>query len=102
MSLPIFNTDSKDMSLLQTNWASALNPVIDNPITKGIQLKNVTLVTGANVINHLLGRKLQGWIVVRSHGSAATIYDTQDNNQIPNLTLQLNSSAGVLVDIYVY
>lgn len=101
MSLPIFKTDDKDISLLQTNWAQQLNPVIEFPPNKGTILKSVHLVTGANIINHKLGRNLQGWYIVRQR-SAASVYDTQDNNQMSNLTLYLTSSANVIVDILVF
>jgi len=101
MALPIFKSDDKDVMLLQTNWASVINPVVNNPLTNGILLKEVSLATGANVINHRLGRKLQGWILVRIR-AASSIYDTQDTNQTPQLTLNLQSSASSVVDLYVF
>jgi len=97
--LPILHGD--DTVQMQTKWAAQLNPIIDNPISQGILLKNQVLVSGANVINHKLGRKLQGWIVTRIRASA-TLYDTQDANSSPALTLQLTASAGVTVDLYVF
>ena len=101
MSLPSFKSDDLSFSLLQTKWATLINPVIDNPLVNGQILPSVSLVTGANVINHRLGRKLQGWFLTRVRG-AVTIYDTQDSNTMPALTLDLNSSADVVVDIYVF
>lgn len=89
------------LDLLQTQWASILNPVIANPLLQGTILKGVQLVTGANVINHKLGRPLQGWFPVRVRASA-TFYDTQDSNSYPELTLQLTSSANVTIDIAVF
>jgi hypothetical protein len=86
---------------MQTVWASAINPVLANPVANGIILKSVSLTTGANTVNHLLGRKLQGWILTRVR-SSATIYDTQDSNTRPELTLQLTASGNVTVDIYVF
>lgn len=84
-----------------TTWAQALDPVINNPLNKVSILKNQSLVTGTNVINHKLGRQLQGWFLVRQR-AAASIYDTQDSNQMPQLTLTLESSAPVVVDIGVF
>lgn len=101
MSLPIMQSDSEQLHMMQTRWASILNPVITNPIAHGAVLKQVTLVSGANVINHKLGRKLQGWFITRLRG-AANLYDTQDANSMPDLTLQLQSSANVIADIYVF
>lgn len=99
--LPIFNSDDQSLSLMQTAWASQLNPVLAAPFLQGILLKNVTLVAGDNTVNHKLGRKLQGWVLSRVR-AAATIYDKQDSNQMPALTLVLNTDADVVVDLYVF
>lgn len=101
MALPIFTTDDKNMLLLQTNWATLLNPLLKSPMLLGQVLKSEQLATGVNIINHKLGRKLQGWSIVRQRGSAS-IYDQQDTNSSPQLTLALVSSAAVSVDIYVF
>jgi hypothetical protein len=87
--------------LSQTTWASALNPIIQNPANNSIILKNVVLTAGSNTINHKLGRPLQGWKPTRLR-SAATLYDTQDANQTPQLTLVLVASAPVTVDLEVF
>lgn len=99
--LTIFSTGDKGIDLMQTSWASDLNPLLKNAVLQGILLKNVSLTAGANSVNHKLGRKLQGWMLTRVR-AAATIYDTQDANSMPELTLTLNSSANVVVDIYVF
>jgi hypothetical protein len=85
----------------QDRWASIIGPLLDNPSLNSIILKNVSLATGSNVVNHKLGRNLQGWKPTRIR-SAATIYDQQDTNQTPNLTLILVSSAPVVVDLEVF
>ena len=89
------------LELMQTKWASVLNPLIANPSLNSIILNNIPLSSGANTINHRLGRKLTGWRIVRLRASA-TIYDTQDSNPSPNLTLLLTSSATVVADIEVF
>lgn len=101
MKLPIFQSDNQQMSLMQTSWAQAINPLLDNPLVNGIILKNVPLINGNTQVNHKLGRKLQGWCLIRKR-AAAEIYDKQDNNSMPELTLSLTSNANVLVDIYVF
>lgn len=105
MSLPIYQTteDSvqQSLSLLQTSWASKLNPILANPVSNGLLLKNVSLVNGTNAVNHKLGRKLQGWIVTRKRANAE-LHDEQDSNQNPSLTLTLVSDADVIVDLYVF
>lgn len=99
--LPIFSSEDPAVSLLQTRWASIIEPSINNPILAGNLLKNVELNNGLTQVNHKLGRKLQGWIITRQRGISA-IHDQQDSNTMPELTLTLASSAGVNVDIYVF
>lgn len=87
--------------MVQTRWASILDPLTTNPVLNGIVLKQIELTTGLNTINHKLGRKLQGWLIVRKRASS-DVYDVQDANTMPQLTLQLQASAPASVDIYVY
>lgn len=87
--------------LLQSKWASILNPLIATPANNSSILSAVKLTTGSNTINHKLGKNLTGWSVIRQR-SAASIYDNQDSNQMPNLTLVLVSDADVSVDLEVF
>lgn len=89
------------LELMRTQWSQAIDPVITNPLNNASILKNVSLMTGANVINHKLGQNLQGWWIIRQRASAS-VFDTQDTNQIPQLTLNLTSSANVVVDLAVF
>lgn len=86
---------------MQTTWATQLDPIVINPLVKGQLLTGVELSTGVNAINHKLGRKLQGWIVVGIDG-VAEIYDTQRTNQMQQLTLNLTSDADVTVNLWVF
>lgn len=101
MGLPLFQTAMRELSMLQTRWKSTIDPILDSAPNNCLVLKSVALVTGANVVNHKLGRNLQGWKLVRQR-SAGSVYDTQDANQTPDLTLQLVSSANMVVDIEVF
>lgn len=98
MSLPIYQTDIREMALLQTVWASQLNPLLKDPLNNGIILHGISLINGVTVINHLLARKLQGWSIVDING-AATVYRSQPKN---DKTLTLTSNAAVIVDIFVF
>lgn len=75
-----------------------MQPIISKPQAQANILSQVVLVPGANVINHLLGRKLQGWQIVDIDG-VASLYRSQPNN---DLTLTLTSSAAVTVGILVF
>lgn len=90
-----------NINAMQNQWATAIEPVLNNPVIQGLILPNIALTTGSNSVNHRLARKLVGWYIVRQRGPAS-IYDTQDANQMPQLTLSLTSSADVVVDIAVF
>lgn len=86
---------------MSTKWSAIINPFLQNPSNNRSILKNVSLTTGTNTINHLLGAPLQGWNPVRVRASA-TFYDQQDTNQTPELTLILISSSNVVIDLEVF
>lgn len=84
--------------LLETNWASQLNPLLSNPLLGGFQLSNIGLNNGVTMINHLLQRKMQGWFIIDQDG-AASIYRSQPFN---STTLTLTSNAAVTVNLWVF
>lgn len=98
MSLALFQTDNRDLSLLQTSWSASINPLLSNPIVNGIFVKSIALINGVTIINHKLGRKPQGYFVTDIN-AAATIYRSQPYN---NLTLVLTSNAVATVNLYVF
>lgn len=88
--------------MLQTSWASQLNPLLSDPLSNSIMLADIVLKTGDNTINHRLGRKLQGYIVTRMQDGFVQLYDKQNSNQMPELTLILNSSGNGKIDLIVF
>lgn len=101
MSLAQFQGGDRPFQMMQNSWAKDLNPVLLVPLNSGVSLKSVSLASGDNSVNHLLGRNLQGWFIIRQRASAS-VYDKQDSNQHPALTLTLNASAAVVVDLFVF
>lgn len=87
-----------DLPKMQTTWAQQLNPVIANALVQGQQLNNIQLINGVTVVNHKLGRKMQGWIVV-DMDAASIIYRSQPFNA---LTLTLTSNAAVSISLWVF
>ena len=113
MALPLQQTSIQPLSLMQTTWKSQLDPVLANPLIQGTLLQNVPLLSGFNAVNHKLGQKLTGYFIRKRQFSisgtptAYDIYDTQDTNSMPQLTLQLTCTEGtssnpVYVDIWVF
>ena len=83
---------------MQNAWATALNPVLQNPSLRCQLIKDVVLSIGDNIVNHRLGRMQQGWRIVDIDG-AAVIYRSKALN---SLTLTLNSDAVVTVSLEVF
>ncbi len=98
--LPIFQSQIRELTQMQTVWANALNPVLGQA-NQPVVLTQISLLAGDNIINHRLGRKLSGWRLVRVR-AASTVFDKQDANQMPELTLVLNASSPVIVDLEVF
>ena len=96
-----FNSSNMEINRLQDNVADGFNPVLNSPILDSVIVKDVALIVGDNVVNHLLGRPPLGWIVIRKR-AAGNFYDKQDTNTIPNRTIVINSDSAVTVDIYFF
>jgi len=90
-----------ETSKLQDNVESSLKQITSKDILNGVLLKNIRLTSGSNTINHKLGRQLIGFIVIRQRAQAQ-IWDSQDDNSLKNLTLILNSSANVEIDLWCF
>lgn len=96
MATPLSN--KLEWALANPIWASALNPVIANPVNYSRIISGVQLAIGENVINHQLGRQMLGWFLTDIQG-IANIFRSQPMN---NLTLTLTSDAVVSVNLGVF
>jgi|SRR5208282_3357589 len=86
------------MGLLNSQWRAILNPLLGVPFLAGVQLDNIVLKTGVNVINTSLQRQMQGWFV-SDIDAAITLYRSAPFN---SLTLSLTASGPATVSLWVY
>lgn len=98
VQLPWFLSKDTAIMQLQTVWRSILNPFIAQAYLNGLLLKQVSLVSGANVVNHKLNRMQQGWVIA-DQNAVASIYRSQAFN---DETLTLVSSATVTINLWVF
>lgn len=98
MQLPIFHSDSRESMMMQSRWSTLINPILNQPLNAGNILTGIDLISGVTVVNHLLGRQMQGWFIV-DQDAVASIYRSAAMN---DLTLTLTSSAAVTVNIFVF
>ena len=87
--------------LANPRWAALINPVLANLLIRGQMINAINVKSGANTINHGLGRKLIGYFVTLNSANA-TFYDSQASNQRPELTLILNASAPATINLWVF
>lgn len=89
-----------NLSMMQDQWASQIDPVLTNLLVNGQLLTNQTLSVGTTAINHKLGRKPLGWFLVAQMGPA-TVYQAA-TQPLPNLALSLVSDTAITTSIWVF
>lgn len=94
MSLP----QKLPLELMQTRWASELNPLLRNKLIQGVLIPNVSLKVGDTAINHLLQRQQIGYIITDINGPAI-VYRSEPFN---TLTLTLTSDAACVVSVWCF
>jgi hypothetical protein len=97
-TLPQFQSDDRNFQLMQNSWGAILSPLLKLPLVNGVTVTDVTVTSGANVINHKLGRKPQGWFTTDIN-AAITLYRSQPFDP---LTLTLTASGAGVISLYVY
>lgn len=81
-----------------TRWKALLDPLLANPLNSVNILENQALVNGVTVINHKLGRKMEGWFITDINGAATIFRSASFNSQ----TLTLTSNAAVTINLAVF
>lgn len=96
--LPLYKNDNPEFQWMQAKWKSALDPILANPVINGLQLPDITLIAGTNVINHRLNRKMQGWMVTDTNSPYMPYRSAAFNDS----TLTLTSSVSCTVSLWVF
>lgn len=96
-----FQSKSEEVDRLYQNVSAFAAQFRDKAILDGVVLKNVALVSGDTTVNHGLGRKWQGWILIDKQG-AADIYATSTKQTNRARSLVLTASAAVTASLYVF
>lgn len=87
-----------DWVLANPLWAASLNPILSNPLNTSQILTGISLVTGANIIPHKLGKIMQGWNLTDIN-SGVTVYRSAPFNST-NLTLTSSGPATVNIEVF--
>lgn len=80
---------------LQANVGEALTPLQNKPILDGIMLSKLEIVSGSNLVQHKLGRKVVGYFVI-SQSAASQFYDNiQTNTSASSFSITATSPCNV-------
>ena len=86
----------------QDHIESVINPVLDSAIIDGVILEDIDLVsTGFTSVEHKLGRKPRGYLVIRK-SAAETVYEDVGDYDNRKLFIKLRASGSVTVNLWVF
>ena len=92
---------NEEVTRLQSHIKTALNPLLELPISDGILIKGLSIETTDTRVNHGLGREYEGFIITRLK-SNSVIFESSSTNDTPDRTIILKASATATADIYFF
>lgn len=84
---------------MQDSLEQAIKTLPSIELLDGVLLQDIALNTSPSRVEHRLGRKPVGYVVVR-RSSSATVYDQADTK--PEFFLNLTASAATVVSLWVF
>lgn len=96
------HTSDPELRKVQENLGAELDELRVSPLASVALLTSQAISSSAfTEVAHGLGRTLRGWIPVRVRADVR-LWDGQDTNPRPEMTLRLRASAAVTVDLLVF
>jgi hypothetical protein len=93
---------SRVFNTAQDYVEEVLNPILNAAIIDGVILKDIDLVSGSfTSVEHKLGRKPRGYLVIRK-SAAETVYEDAGDYDSRKLFLKLKASGSVTVNLWVF
>lgn len=99
--VPLVQLNDQNLMRMQAGIVDRLNLLAGVPFLNGILLEAVVLSSGNTIVNHKLGRTIRGYFVTNQN-AAASIYNSSPATLNFEQQIQLNSSAAVTVDLWVF
>lgn len=92
----------RDLQKVQDTLVDIFNELGKNPIVSNVKIvRNITINTTDTIVNHMLNRNINGWIIVNKNG-VGDIYQSATVNSMPKASIILNSSMTVTADILFF
>jgi hypothetical protein len=101
----MFTTDDSDLNRLQNNCNTAFISLYNNPFNKISMIEDVSLTTTEKAIEHKLGQKPKGYIVIKKEYSVAGPVDisyVSVNANIEHLFIKLKATAACTVSLLIF
>jgi hypothetical protein len=95
----IIRTQSDETNRIQDNIKSALDPVLRLPISDGVFIQDVSLISGQdNPVAHKLGRRVVLWFL-GGQDTNANVWQVSTDQ--PEIYLNLRASSNCTVSLWV-
>lgn len=101
----IIHTTMPELNRVENNLRPFLEEIIKTPILRGKIVKGVDLVSAnATAVNHGLGRRWTGYLVISQNVAGSVYAPTTQNaeNKYASKCLYLRSSANMTCDLWVF
>ena len=86
----------------QDHLEEVINPITDSQIIAGVILEDIALNSSTfTTIEHKLGRKPRGYLVIRK-SAAQTVFEDAGDYANRKLFLRLKSSAALTVNLWIF
>ena len=94
-------SENQEITRLQSHIKTALNPLLELPISDGVMIKDLTIETTDTLVNHKLGRAYEGFIITRLKTNAV-IFESSSTNHTPGRIIIMKASTQATADIYFF
>ena len=103
MATPHFKqifTSNYEIQKIQSNMKETVDSLTLSQFIGG-NFVDATITTGDTIVNHLLNRKYEGWVVT-DKDAAQHVYRSSTPNSNPERQIILKSSGTVNVTLYIF
>lgn len=105
MNFTTFTTSDKEVNRLQLNCQSTFMFLLNNPFNKIVLLENVVLGSSSVAIEHKLGYKPKGYIIVKKEydgNSPVDIKFEAISSNLEHLFIKLKSTAACTISLLIF
>ena len=95
------HTPEETVNRVQSNIHTAIRPLLRLPFADGVHKKDVSITTSDTLVNHGLGRNMEGYIITKQNADTS-IYVSNTSNGLTQYQPSLKAGASVTADIFFF